>query len=460
MKNIIIKECPDYILAENIETPVALSPNVYLDRLVHLRQRIIDLNLDYVVIYGDREHFANIEYFTRYDCRFEEALFVFGADGSRSIVVGNEGEALCGYIPYEIQVIRYRDFSLQGQPREGSPLITEVFTLLGIQAGMRIGLAGYKYYADKSWFDVPEYLVRTLRETIGYENLINFTEELTGLPYGLRMTIQNPEEIAVINYQIAKVANVMRRLLKAAKPGMTEEELSCYGRIDFAPQQTHSMINFGAESISIGIKSPSPFVRLVYGGPMSIAYSQRGSLMCRAAFAADSLQTVAPELRDCLETHITPYWSAVALWYEKLGIGCVGGELYDQIHNIIGRPSFGFNLNPGHYIGGDEWVNTEFLHGSKIAVHNGSHIQCDIIAASSNPVLNAICEDTVVVADSGLQAELKAAYPELFQKIEMRRTFMQESLGIDIHPDILPMNEMNAVMFPFMMNTKLMFAME
>ena len=101
MKNTIIKECPDYILAENIETPIALSPNVYLDRLVHLRQRIIDLNLDYVVIYGDREHFANIEYFTRYDCRFEEALFVFGADGSRSIVVGNEGEALCGYIPYD-----------------------------------------------------------------------------------------------------------------------------------------------------------------------------------------------------------------------------------------------------------------------------------------------------------------------------------------------------------------------
>lgn len=460
MKNVVIKECPARIMNETCETPVELSPGVYLDRLLKLQRRIMDRGLDYAVLYGDREHFANIEYFTRYDCRFEEALFILGADGSRSIVVGNEGEAYCRYIPYKVNVIRYREFSLQGQPREGSPQLSEVFSAAGIDEGAHVGLAGYKYFEDESLFDVPEYIVNELRRAAGEENLVNFTRELTGLPDGLRMTVRTPEEISVIAYRSAKVANVMRRLLKSAVPGMTEEELSGRGGIDFSPQQTHSMVNFGEESIAMGIKSPSPFVRLVYGGPMSIAYSLRGSLMCRAAFAAEDMSTIRPELRKYLETHVMPYWAAVALWYEKIGVGCCSGELYDSVHSIIGGPSFGFSLNPGHYIGGDEWVNSAFAHGSPIRVHSGSHIQCDIIAASPNPVLNAICEDTVVIADSGLRAELKAEYPALYDEIMMRKTFMCESMGIAVNEDVLPMSNMNAVMFPYMLNSKLMFALE
>ena len=105
-------------------------------------------------------------------------------------------------------------------------------------------------------------------------------------------------------------------------------------------------------------------------------------------------------------------------------------------------------------------MNSAFAHGSPIRVHSGSHIQCDIIAASPNPVLNAICEDTVVIADSGLRAELKAEYPALYDEIMMRKTFMCESMGIAVNEDVLPMSNMNAVMFPYMLNSKLMFALE
>ena len=36
MKNVVIKECPARIMNETCETPVELSPGVYLDRLLKL----------------------------------------------------------------------------------------------------------------------------------------------------------------------------------------------------------------------------------------------------------------------------------------------------------------------------------------------------------------------------------------------------------------------------------------
>lgn len=460
MKQVTIKECPSHMMQECHEQPVELSAEIYLTRLERLRARIKEMGLDAVVLYGDREHFANISYFSKYDCRFEEALFIMRADGSRIIVVGNEGEAYCQIIPYEIQVLRYQNFSLQGQPRSDSPTLREIFALASISVGMAVGLAGYKYYEDANWFDVPEYIVQTLRDAIGHGSLVNFTRELTGLPNGLRMTIRSAEEIAAIHAQAGKVANVMRRMFARLEPGISELELSRAGHVDFAPQQTYSMVNFGAKSVSMGIKSPSPFVRLECGGPMSMAFSQRGSLMCRAALAAEDMGSVSPELRTSLEDHIMPYWSAVARWYEQLCVGCSCGRIYDQVFEIIGNPRFGFTLNPGHYIGGDEWVNTEFRHGSEVRIHSGSHIQCDIIAAASHPTVSAICEDTVVVADEGLRLELKSSYPKRYQAIVTGQQFMREVLGINLHEDVLPMSSLNAVMFPFMLNTRQMLALE
>ena len=460
MEQVVIRECPNYIMEETNQDAVRLPREIYVKRLKKLQERIKAKGLDFAVLYGDREHFANIEYFSRYDCRFEEALFIVEADKKVAIVVGNEGEAYCRCIPYEVEVIRYKNFSLQGQPRDHSPLLEDVFAKAGIAHGTKVGLAGYKYFENPNWFDVPEYITAVLRQVVGEENLVNFTKELTGLPDGLRMTIESVEEIALIDAQASKVANVMRRMLKALRPGISELELSQAGKIDFAPQQTYSMVNFGTKSVAMGIKSPSPFVHLEIGGPMSMAFSQRGSLMCRAGFAAKNLDTIWPELRPMLESHLMVYWYAVARWYEEMKVGCRCADVYDTVAEQIGKPEFGFELNPGHYIGGDEWVNSEFRHDTRVRVHSGSHIQCDIIAASANPILSAICEDTVIVADSGLRLELYTAYPQLYRKICERQQMMREILGIRIHEDVLPMGGMNAVMFPFMLNTEQIFALK
>lgn len=460
MRQVIIRECPPYVMEETIEIPIELPAAIYQERVGRLRKRMDEEELDAVILYGDREHFANIEYFSRYDCRFEEALFIVRRTGDPVMITGNEGRAYCRNIPYSVKVLYYGYFSLQGQPLHEPSDLKKVLEEAGIYRGMRVGLAGYKYYQNDNLFDVPEYIVVTLRDYLEPQNLCSFTKSLTGLPNGLRMTLQSMEEILVINYRAAKVANVIRRLLKAVKPGISELELSQFGKIDFAPQQTYSMVNFGRESVSMGIRSPSPLVCLKPGGPMSIAFSQRGSLMCRAAFAAENLKMVDKELRPMLNSHIMPYWKAVVAWYETVKVGRRCGDVFAKVNEIIGDSNFGFELNPGHYIGGDEWVNTAFSPDSEIEIHSGSHIQCDIIAASSSPVLSAICEDTVIIAGYELRQELKRKFPELYEKILKRQEFMREILGIQLNDDVLPMSILNSVMFPFMMNTGQMFAMQ
>jgi hypothetical protein len=48
---------------------------------------------DWLVVYADREHLANIAFLSGYDPRFEEALLLLGPRDQRVLVVGNEGEA-------------------------------------------------------------------------------------------------------------------------------------------------------------------------------------------------------------------------------------------------------------------------------------------------------------------------------------------------------------------------------
>ena len=92
---------------------VEFAKEDYEQRISRLIRRIEERGLTHMVIYGDREHFSNVEYFTRYDCRFEETLFVVGADGRRSIVVGNEGMGYSRVIPVDVDRYLYQNFFLQ-----------------------------------------------------------------------------------------------------------------------------------------------------------------------------------------------------------------------------------------------------------------------------------------------------------------------------------------------------------
>ncbi len=59
-------------------------------RLTLIRSAMAERGLDALVIYGDREHSANIYWASGFDPRFEEALLVIRPAGAPLLLAGNE----------------------------------------------------------------------------------------------------------------------------------------------------------------------------------------------------------------------------------------------------------------------------------------------------------------------------------------------------------------------------------
>ena len=53
--------------------------------------------------------------------------------------------------------------------------------------------------------------------------------------------------------------------------------------------------------------------------------------------------------------------------------------------------------------------------------------------------------------DETLRAAFKSAYPDAWSRIEARRRFMSETLGIRLHPDVLPFSNLAAHLPPFLL---------
>ncbi|MDR1505556.1 MAG: hypothetical protein LBI67_00480 [Treponema sp.] len=462
---VTIKQCPPDIIEEEAEHPFYLPDSVYARRVDLLQQSINEAGLDYVVVFGDREHFANIEYFTRYDCRFEEGLFILSAEGEKTIVVGNEGMGYSRYIPFEITRIRFRHFSLQGQPREGTPKLREIFADAGIGRSSRVGVTGFKYFDEgeiedpEHTYDLPGYIMEELFLTTDEKNVVNYTSRLTSLPGGIRMTLRTPEEAAYIEYQAVKTANVIRRLLKAVKPGMSETELARQAQCDLSPWQMYPLVNFGPLSVSLGLRSPDSRITLAPGDVFGLCYSQRGSLCSKVGIAARSEADIPDSLAGCVESFYQKHWQAVAAWLSALKVGVTGGLLYDTVMDIIGESEFGVSLNPGHYIGMDEWTNSACAPGSTVPVVSAAALQTDIIASSVEPVMTAICEDTVIVADKDFRDTFKQAYPGIYRRIEKRNRMVRDILGIPLSDDVLAVSPLTGVMFPYMLDTSKVYAL-
>ena len=95
----------------------AIPDEIFRNRLDAATARLREASLDVMVVYADREHFANISYLTGFDPRFEEAMLLLDRDGNRLLVVGNENMGFLPEVDLGIGVELFQDFSLLGQTR-------------------------------------------------------------------------------------------------------------------------------------------------------------------------------------------------------------------------------------------------------------------------------------------------------------------------------------------------------
>jgi Xaa-Pro aminopeptidase len=439
-------ELPDFGTAD-LE-PV-IPPAVYAARLERLRERAAARGYDRVVVYADREHSASLAWLSGFDPRFEEAIAVVGRDGDPLILAGNECYGTAGAAPLPMRRELYQDLSLPGQPRERSRALAAILGDEGIGQGSRVGVVGWKSFADRSRMEIPAYIVDQLRDLTGPGGLVENANDLLIEPgHGLR-AIAELEQLAAFEYASCRTSDGIRNLFGGLRTGMTEREAVGLLGWNGMPLSCHLMLTAGPRA-RFGLLSPGdrPIER---SDPFTVAFGVWGALDCRAGFVVEDASELPTGIRDYTERLVGPYFEAIGAWYGALRIGATGGSLYDAVMAQLADPFFGIFLNPGHLIGLDEWINSPFAAGSTVELRSGMAFQVDVIPATGTDYFTTNIEDGVALADATLRADLAAAYPDAWGRIQARRRFMRESLGIELHEDVLPLSNLAAHLPPFLL---------
>ncbi len=424
----------------------------YAERLDRLRERMAARGLGRLVVYADREHSANLAWLTGFDPRFEEAVLVVGPDGEPAILVGNECYGTAGAAPLPMRRHRYQELSLPGQPRDRSRPLAEILGDEGVVDGAVVGVVGWKTHADRGRMDAPSYLVDELRDLVGGRGRVeDATDLFIDAADGLRV-VNEVEQLAAMEAASCVTSGGVRRLLTGLTPGWTEREAVAQLGWDGSPLSCHLMLTAGSRA-AFGLLSPGDRV-IERGDPLTVAFGIWGALTCRAGFVVEDAAGLPPAIDDYVERLVAPYFRAVAAWYGALRIGVTGGALHAVIERQLGDPFFGIFLNPGHQISLDEWVNSPIAPDSATELRSGMAFQVDIIPATGTPWFTTNIEDGIALADAGLRAAFAAGYPEAWARIEARRTFMRDALGIDLHPDVLPFSSIPAWLPPFLLGTQ------
>ena len=423
---------------------------IYRDRLDRLQQRAGERGYDRLIVYGDREHSANLAYLTGFDPRFEEALLVIGGADEPAILVGNECVGMADAAPLSMRIELFQDLSLPSQPRDRSRSLAEILADEGVANGSRAGVIGWKDYGRPEMLDAPAFLVDELRAITGAAGAVeNATGLLIDAADGLRV-INEVEQLAAFEYAACQTSNGVRQLLFGLRPGMSEQEAVRLLEWNGMPLSCHLMLTSG-ERASLGLLSPGDR-RIERGDRFTVAFGIWGALNCRAGFVVQDAEELPIDIRDYVDRLVGPYFAAVAEWYGALHVGQTGGVLQEIVDRRLGDPFFGIFLNPGHQISLDEWVNSPVAPGSTIELRSGMAFQVDIIPATGTDYFTTNIEDGVALADESLRDQFATRYPAAWGRIQARRRFMHKELGIALHEDVLPFSNIPAYLPPFLLS--------
>jgi Xaa-Pro aminopeptidase len=455
-------EWPEFGLAERPPPPPL---DEFESRIQAARMAMAQRKLTHLIVYGDREHFANLTYLTGFDPRFEEALLIIDGKKTPLLVVGNECESYLHTNPLfkagKLRGERFQPFSLLNQPREDSPFIRDIFASEGIAGNAQVGCVGWKYFgenespAGRHAIEIPAYLVDSLRNLVGGKQVVNATDIFMHPDYGLR-SFCTPSEIAYFEYTNILASEGIKRMLWGLREGMIDYELMALAQYSGEPLGCHWTLLSDPEQS--GLTSPVGN-RLRRGNPLSTNVCYWGANSCRAGWIASSAADLPWAAREYAKAFAGPYFAVMNEWFTLLRIGTPGDKFARLIEEKLPSEKYGIYLNPGHLIHLDEWVSSPIYPGSEIPIHSGMVMQVDVIPAS-DAYFSTRMEDGVVIADQTLRQQLRQQYPACYARCQKRRDFMTDVLGIELPEEVLPLSNIPAIVPPFFLSSNTVFAME
>ncbi|MEM7335094.1 MAG: aminopeptidase P family N-terminal domain-containing protein, partial [Chloroflexota bacterium] len=417
-------EWPTYAPSQR---PPKFSLATFETRLNNVQEAMDKKGLSHLLVYADREHSANLAYLTNFDPRFEEALLIISQENTPLLVVGNE---CAGYLPIsplhtanKMRNELYQPFSLLNQPRDKSRTIKEILASEGIEKQSQVGCIGWKYMEPNEQpnaqfaIEIPAYIVDACRELSSWEQVTNASDILMHPDHGLRATC-TVEEIAYFEYTNFLAAEGMKNLLFGLREGIIDFEAAQLANYNGEPLGCHPTFSTG-NNWQNGLCSPSGQT-IQRGVPLSTNISYWGSNCCRSGWIAEGAKDLPAAAQDYAENFAGVYFEVMNEWFKLMQVGTNGGTISDLIEDNLPFDKFGIFLNPGHLIHYDEWLSSPIFPNSPYALRSGMVMQVDVIPFST-VYGSTRMEDTIVIADSQLQAQLKEQFSDVYGRCIARR---------------------------------------
>ena len=234
--------------------------------------------------------------------------------------------------------------------------------------------------------------------------------------------------------------------MNAVALGVREVEL---GALLTAQGQCNTVVTIAATGSRFEHANLFPtFKQVQRGDPLSLTTAYKGGLSSRSGFVIADVSELPESQKDYLERIAKPYFATVIAWLENIHIGMIGGDLYQLVEQALPQVNYGWHLNPGHLVADEEWMSSPIYRHSSEILLSGMMLQIDIIPSVAG-YNGASAEECVMLANAGLQAEIRGAYPELWQRIETRRDYLREEIGVNLSQDVLPLSNTVAYARPF-----------
>jgi Xaa-Pro aminopeptidase len=431
------------------DLPPALSLAECAARLASLRAAAATQGFDAVVVYGDREHAANLHWLTGFDPRFEEAVLVV-TPGDALLLAGNECLAYTAVSPLVaagvVRTGHCASLSLPSQPRGGRRLADWLAEMLA--SDDRVAAVGWKWFgADEvddpaSALDLPAFLADPLRRLAG--RVENATPLMMHPAHGLRARV-DAAEIARLEFANHMAAAALKRMVFALREGMSDFQAVEAARIGGLPLGCH--VTF-ATGDAPGLSGPTGR-HLATGQPVSFNICHWGANICRAGWLARSAADLPEPARDYLDAFVAPYVRAMSDWCAMMRPGVSGGYVWSHMMAALPAATFGVTLNPGHLIGLEEWLSSPVREGSTDPLASGMAMQMDVIPG--HPVYGSTrMEDGYVIADAALRAALARDFPNVARRCAARARFLREVIGLELPETLLPLADTCGIVAPFL----------
>jgi len=435
-----------------VASPV-LSDETLHRRLAAIIQRMQEQKIAQLIIYADKEHGSNFEYLAGFIPRFEEALLVVNQQGALTYIMGNENLKLVPFARNPGRCLHAPLFSLPNQPMRGEQPLNQLLTEAGIVAGERTGLVGWKLFTGRQqgMCDLPQFVYAAAAQAAGSDALLVNATGLFISPDNGARCVNCADEVAFYEAGANLASTAMLAALDSVEPGNTEKALGAQLNAEGQPNTVVTIAATG-DRFAHARLYPSD-KQLVTGDKLSLTTGYKGGLTSRSAYVVSEASELQCNVSDWLTRLAIPYYHAVVSWLEHLHIGMTGGELYSLIESVLPKAEYGWHLNPGHLVADEEWLSSPVYPDSAVTLKSGMLLQIDIIPSVPGYGGCSI-EDTVGLADAALRDELARAYPDVWQRMTQRKTYLAEVLRIRLPEEVILLSNTVGYLRPFLLDKR------